>query len=175
MGLRSSIGRSLKAIGKQLSLELQSKVRGSSQPGLNPACQQVLCGHSLGIWVLAAPGWPGVLESRAEASSHCPFWTHPSCCDNSILCATGSSLWLGFQIAARALIEAAGSIMWAQESRLPIRPPAQPGLITGHGSLVVRPDSGHPEPGPPRGQAWAPASSCSLRLSVGPPSLSYWG
>lgn len=66
-------GRFLKAMSKQPSLQFKPKVRGG-QPGLNPAPNQAraLSSHPLSIWVLAAPGWPGVLESWAEAPPAVP-------------------------------------------------------------------------------------------------------
>lgn len=64
-------GRFLKAVSKQPSLQFKPKVRGG-QLGLNPTPSQALGSHPLCIWVLAAPGWPGVLESWAEAPSCCP-------------------------------------------------------------------------------------------------------
>lgn len=65
-------GRFLKAMSKQPSLQFKPKVRGG-QPGLNlaPSQARALGSHPLSIWVLAAPGWPGVLDSWAEAPSCC--------------------------------------------------------------------------------------------------------
>lgn len=65
--------------------------------------------------------------------------------------------WLGFHIAARALISTDGIIMWAPGSTCGCQ--ARPGLITGQSIPAVRPENGHSE---------LPTHACSQWASQSP-------
>lgn len=74
----------------------------------------------------ASGAWPLLGGAPGRGPLHRPsgrLRTRPSCCDNSVFCATGSSLWPEFQIPARVLIEADQSITWAPgRACLPAKP-----------------------------------------------------
>lgn len=99
---------------------------------------------------------------------HCPsgsLQTRPSCCDNSVLCATGSSLWLGFSLRHVCSWRLTGVSRGHQGE--PGRPPSR--ALVNYGS---RPScygsTGHPETGPPWGQAWGQSHRSPIRAVVGP-------